>query len=121
MISALLLGATILSGIGTITIASKSVDNEPKTVNHINNNTVINNNQKFINNNQKITNNKNRNTNVKNSMNQSMEKANDNKALEEKITAELNRIEDEIIGEMLQQFYMNNLENDISGKIKGGK
>jgi methylthioribose-1-phosphate isomerase len=118
MISALLLGATILGGIGTITIASKSVDNEPKTVNHINNNTVINNNQKFIHNNQKTTKNT---TNVKNSMNQSMEKANDNKALEEKITAELNRIEDEIIEEMLQQFYMNNLENDISGKIKGGK
>lgn len=118
MISALLLGATILGGIGTITIASKSVDNEPKTVNHINNNTVINNNQKFINNNQKITKNT---TNVKNSMNQTKEKATDNKALEEKITAELNRIEDEIIGEMLQQFYMNNLENDISEKIKGGK
>ena len=117
MISALLLGATILGGIGTITIASKSVDNEPKTVNHINNNTVVNNNQKFINNNQKITKNQ---TNVKNSMNQTKEET-DNKALEEKITAELNRIEDEIIGEMLQQFYMNNLENDISEKIKGGK
>lgn len=118
MIGALLLGATVFGGIGVITIASKSVDNEPKTVNHINNNTVINNNQKFIHNNQKTTKNT---TNVKNSMNQTKEKANDNKALEEKITAELNRIEDEIIGEMLQQFYMNNLENDISEKIKGGK
>ncbi len=117
ILGTLLLGATIFGGIGAITIASKSVEDEPKTVNHINNNTVINNNQKFIHNNQKITKNT---TNVKNSMNQTKEES-DNKALEEKITAELNRIEDEIIEEMLQQFYINNLENDIAGKIKGGK
>lgn len=117
MLGALLLGATVIGGISAVTIASKNVEDTPKTVNHINNNTVINNNQKFIHNNQKITNNT---TNVKNSMNQTKEES-DNKALEEKITQELNRIEEEIIEEMLQQFYINNLENDISGKIKGGK
>lgn len=118
ILGTLLIGATVFGGISAITIASKSVEDEPKTVNHIiNNNTVINNNQKFINNNQKITKNT---TNVKNSMNQTKEES-DNKALEEKITQELNRIEDEIIEEMLQQFYINNLENDIAEKIKGGK
>lgn len=117
MLGALLLGATVIGGISAVTIASKNVEDTPKTVNHINNNTVINNNQKFIHNNQKITKNT---TNVKNSMNQTKEES-DNKALEEKITQELNRIEEEIIEEMLQQFYINNLENDISGKIKGGK
>ena len=117
MIGLFLLGATVIGGISAVTIASNGVEDTPKTVNHINNNTVINNNQKFIHNNQKITNNT---TNVKNSMNQTKEES-DNKALEEKITQELNRIEEEIIEEMLQQFYINNLENDISGKIKGGK
>lgn len=116
ILGTLLIGATVFGGISAITIASKNVEDEPKTVNHINN-TVINNNQKFINNNQKITKNT---TNVKNSMNQTKEES-DNKALEEKITQELNRIEDEIIEEMLQQFYINNLENDITEKIKGGK
>lgn len=118
MIGLFLLGATVIGGISAVTIASNGVEDTPKTVNHINNNTVINNNQKFINNNQKITKNT---TNVKNSMNQTKEES-DNQALEEKITQELNRIEEEIIEEMLQQFYINNLQNDISAKInKEGK
>lgn len=114
MIGLFLLGATVIGGISAVTIASNGVEDTPKTVNHINNNTVINNNnQKFIHNNQKITNNT---TNVKNSMNQTKEES-DNKVLEEKITQELNRIEEEIIEEMLQQFYINNLQNDITVKI----
>ena len=113
MLGLFLLGATVIGGISAVTIASNGVEDTPKTVNHINNNTVINNNQKFIHNNQKITNNT---TNVKNSMNQTKEES-DNKVLEEKITQELNRIEEEIIEEMLQQFYINNLQNDITVKI----
>ena len=112
ILSALILSGTVLAGVGAMTLAGKGSDLQaPKTINNVvnNNNTVINNNQKI-----------NNNLNIKNSMNQStkpVNQTNDNKALEQKITAELNRIEDELMEEMLQQFYMNNLENDIANKL----
>ena len=111
LLSALILSGTVIAGIGAITVASKDVNDIPKTINHINNNTVINNNNKITN-----------NLNIKNSMNQSVKKTEDNtKALESKIESELERIQDELMEEMLQQIYINNLQNDISAKINKNK
>lgn len=114
ILSALILSGTVLAGVGAMALAGKDSDLQaPKTINNVvnNNNTVINNNQKI-----------NNNLNIKNSMNQSkktVNQANDNnKDLEQKITTELNRIEDELMEEMLQQFYINNLEKDINNKLK---
>lgn len=112
ILSALILSGTVLAGVGAMTLAGKGSDLQaPKTINNItnNNNTVVNNNQRF-----------NNNLNINNSMNQSaksVNQTNDNKALEQKISEELNKMEDKIIEEMLQQFYLNNLENDIN-KLK---
>ncbi len=112
ILSALILSGTVLAGVGAMTLAGKGSDLQaPKTINNItnNNNTVVNNNQRF-----------NKNLNINNSMNQSaksVNQTNDNKALEQKISEELNKMEDKIIEEMLQQFYLNNLENDIN-KLK---